>query len=55
MSRDMYWLRIDRYYSSTKKVEVAEGLQEGMAVPGLYGSKVLGIEGALENPAENPM
>ncbi|HAY3505094.1 TPA: TAT-variant-translocated molybdopterin oxidoreductase [Elizabethkingia anophelis] len=54
MSRDMYWLRIDRYYSSTKKVEVAEGLQEGMAVPGLYGSKVLGIEGALENPAENP-
>ena len=37
-----------------RKVEVAEGLQEGMAVPGLYGSKVLGIEGALENPAENP-
>jgi len=54
MSRDMYWLRIDRYYSSTQKVEVYEGLKEGMAVPELYGSGVLGIEGALENPADNP-
>ncbi|MFP3595801.1 TAT-variant-translocated molybdopterin oxidoreductase [Chryseobacterium sp. SIMBA_029] len=54
MSRDMYWLRIDRYYSSRQKVEVYEGLKEGMAVPELYGSKVLGIEGALENPADNP-
>ena len=54
MSRDMYWLRIDRYYSTEQKVEVYEGLKEGMAVPELYGSSVLGIEGALENAADNP-
>ncbi|QQV02340.1 MULTISPECIES: TAT-variant-translocated molybdopterin oxidoreductase [Chryseobacterium] len=54
MSRDMYWLRIDRYYSSKQKVGVYDGLKKGMAVPELYGSDVLGIEGALENPAENP-
>ncbi|KFE98518.1 quinol:cytochrome C oxidoreductase [Chryseobacterium formosense] len=54
MSRDMYWLRIDRYYSSTQKVTTYDGLKEGMAVPELYGSGVLGIEGALENPADNP-
>ena len=56
MSRDMYWLRIDRYYSSKQKVEVYEGLKEGMAVPELYGTKIPGMasEGALENPAENP-
>lgn len=54
MSRDMYWLRIDRYYSSTQKVTTYDGLKEGMAVPELYGSSVLGIEGALENPADNP-
>ncbi|MGH1518728.1 TAT-variant-translocated molybdopterin oxidoreductase [Chryseobacterium sp. JK1] len=53
MSRDMYWLRIDRYYSSTQKVEVYEGLKEGMAVPELYGT-AFGGEGALNNPAENP-
>ncbi|WP_265426857.1 TAT-variant-translocated molybdopterin oxidoreductase [Chryseobacterium sp. YIM B08800] len=54
MSRDMFWLRIDRYYSSEKKLTVYDGLKEGMAVPELYGSSILGIEGALENPAENP-
>ncbi|MDP9957431.1 molybdopterin-containing oxidoreductase family iron-sulfur binding subunit [Epilithonimonas hungarica] len=54
MSRDMYWLRIDRYYSTEQKVEVYEGLKEGMAVPELYGSSLLGIEGALENAADNP-
>ena len=54
MSRDMYWLRIDRYYSTEQKVEVYEGLKEGMAVPELYGSELLGIKGALENAAENP-
>ncbi|MCD0476855.1 TAT-variant-translocated molybdopterin oxidoreductase [Chryseobacterium sp. LC2016-29] len=54
MSRDMFWLRIDRYYSSEQKVTVYDGLKQGMAVPELYGSSVLGIEGALENPAENP-
>ena len=54
MSRDMFWLRIDRYYSSEQKVTVYDGLKQGMAVPELYGSNLLGIEGALENPAENP-
>ncbi len=54
MSRDMYWLRIDRYYSTEQKVEVYEGLKERMAVPELYGSELLGIKGALENAAENP-
>jgi molybdopterin-containing oxidoreductase family iron-sulfur binding subunit len=33
---------------------VYEGLKEGMAVPELYGSELLGIKGALENAAENP-
>jgi molybdopterin-containing oxidoreductase family iron-sulfur binding subunit len=30
MSRDMYWLRIDRYYSSKEKIEVKEGLIRGL-------------------------
>ncbi|MCX8522507.1 TAT-variant-translocated molybdopterin oxidoreductase [Chryseobacterium formosus] len=54
MSRDMFWLRIDRYYSSKQDLTVYDGLAQGKAVPELYGSSVLGIEGALENPAENP-
>ncbi|MFY1045449.1 TAT-variant-translocated molybdopterin oxidoreductase [Chryseobacterium sp. GP-SGM7] len=54
MSRDMFWLRIDRYYSSKQDLTVYDGLAQGKAVPELYGSGVLGIEGALENPAENP-
>lgn len=56
MSRDMYWLRIDRYYSTQEKVEVYEGLKEGMAVPELYGNRVplLTSEGALDHPATNP-
>lgn len=54
MSRDMYWLRIDRYYSSRQKVEVYEGLKEGMAVPELYGTAFGGDGGALNHPADNP-
>ncbi|WP_294280808.1 TAT-variant-translocated molybdopterin oxidoreductase [uncultured Chryseobacterium sp.] len=54
MSRDMYWLRIDRYYSAKQKVEVYEGLKEGMAVPELYGTAFNGEGGALNHPAENP-
>ena len=54
MSRDMYWLRIDRYYSSTEKLTVLDGLNAGKAVPELYGSPILGIEGSLENASENP-
>ncbi|SIS94467.1 prokaryotic molybdopterin-containing oxidoreductase family, iron-sulfur binding subunit [Chryseobacterium ureilyticum] len=54
MSRDMYWLRIDRYYSSRQKVEVYEGLKEGMAVPELYGTAFNKDGGALNHPADNP-
>ncbi|MDE5432665.1 TAT-variant-translocated molybdopterin oxidoreductase [Elizabethkingia meningoseptica] len=36
MSRDMYWLRIDRYYSSKEKIETKEGLEKGLNVPQLY-------------------
>ncbi|AJW63899.1 Tetrathionate reductase subunit B precursor [Elizabethkingia miricola] len=36
MSRDMYWLRIDRYYSSKEKIETKEGLDKGLNVPQLY-------------------
>ncbi len=54
MSRDMYWLRIDRYYSAKQKVEVYEGLKEGLAVPELYGTAFNKEGGALNHPAENP-
>ncbi|WP_336690258.1 MULTISPECIES: TAT-variant-translocated molybdopterin oxidoreductase [unclassified Chryseobacterium] len=54
MSRDMYWLRIDRYYSARQKVEVYEGLKEGMAVPELYGTAFNKEGGALNHPADNP-
>lgn len=36
MSRDMYWLRIDRYYSAKEKIEVKEGIDRGLDVPNLY-------------------
>ena len=36
MSRDMYWLRIDRYYSAKEKIEVKEGVERGLNVPNLY-------------------
>ena len=36
MSRDMAWLRIDRYYSAKEKIEVKEGLDKGLNVPNLY-------------------
>jgi len=36
MSRDMFWLRIDRYYSSKEKIEVKEGLDRNLDVPNLY-------------------
>ncbi|MCY0969141.1 TAT-variant-translocated molybdopterin oxidoreductase [Chryseobacterium wangxinyae] len=36
MSRDMYWLRIDRYYSAKEKIETKEGVERGLNVPQLY-------------------
>ena len=46
MSRDMYWLRIDRYYSAKEKIEVKEGLDRGLDVPNLYD--------ILIEPSESP-
>ncbi len=46
MSRDMYWLRIDRYYSSKEKIEVKKGIDEKLNVPELYD--------ILIEPSESP-
>ncbi len=54
MSRDMYWLRIDRYYSTEEKIEVAEGVKKGMTVTDLYGSHFDKESGKLNHPAKNP-
>lgn len=54
MSRDMYWLRIDRYYSAKEKLEVKEALQKGMNVPDMYGHAFSEDSGVLNHPAENP-
>ncbi len=54
MSRDMYWLRIDRYYSTTEKIEPAEATARGMNVPDMYGNKLTGTKGPLSAAAENP-
>lgn len=54
MSRDMYWLRIDRYYSAVEKLEVKEALQKGMDVPEMYGHAFDKDAGVLNHPADNP-
>jgi len=36
MSRDMFWLRIDRYYSSKENIEIKEGIDRNLNVPSLY-------------------
>lgn len=46
MSRDMYWLRIDRYYSAEQKIEVQEGIERKLNVPELYD--------ILSKPNESP-
>lgn len=52
-SRDMHWLRIDRYYSSTVSFEKDEEKKDGFS--GLFGDNgSLGGFGELEIPAENP-
>ena len=52
-SRDMHWLRIDRYYSSTDSFEDDEAKKDGFS--GLFGDNgSLGGFGELEIPAENP-
>ncbi|AZQ42916.1 TAT-variant-translocated molybdopterin oxidoreductase [Nonlabens ponticola] len=52
-SRDMHWLRIDRYYSSTDSFEDDESKKDGFT--GLFGDNgSLGGFGELEIPADNP-
>lgn len=65
MSRDMYWLRIDRYYSTDvpkqydkngdSRLSQEENVEAGLNVPDMYGSVYKGKEsGILNHPAENP-
>jgi len=52
-SRDMHWLRIDRYYSSEETFEKDVEKKEGF--DGLFGDKgSLGGFGQMENPSDNP-
>ena len=52
-SRDMHWLRIDRYYSSEDTF--AEDNKKKKEFDGLFGDKgSLGGFGEMENPADNP-
>ena len=52
-SRDMHWLRIDRYYSSEDSFEADDAKKEGFE--GLFGDNgSLGGFGELEHPADNP-
>jgi len=52
-SRDMHWLRIDRYYSSEETFEADVNKKEGF--DGLSGDNgSLGGFGELENPSDNP-
>ena len=54
MSRDMYWLRIDRYYSAIRKLEPQEAVAEGLNVPDMYGNAFNKESGIFNHPAENP-
>ncbi|GAA4241617.1 MULTISPECIES: TAT-variant-translocated molybdopterin oxidoreductase [Winogradskyella] len=52
-SRDMHWLRIDRYYSHQDTFESDDAKKDGFS--GLFGDNgSLGGFGEMENPAENP-
>ncbi len=52
-SRDMHWLRIDRYYSSEDTFAGDNEKKENFE--GLFGDKgSLGGFGSMENPADNP-
>lgn len=54
MSRDMYWLRIDRYYSAKRKLTPEQAVSEGLDVPGMYGNAFNKESGILNHPADNP-
>lgn len=52
-SRDMHWLRIDRYYSSEETF--AQDVKKKEGFDGLFGDKgSLGGFGQMENPSDNP-
>nr|WP_299383272.1 TAT-variant-translocated molybdopterin oxidoreductase [Allomuricauda sp.] len=52
-SRDMHWLRIDRYYSSEETFEQDNEKKDGLE--GLFGDKgALGGFGQMEDPSANP-
>lgn len=52
-SRDMHWLRIDRYYSSEETFEKDNEKKEGLE--GLWGDNgALGGFGEMEDPSANP-
>ena len=53
LSRDMHWLRIDRYYSSEESFEQDNEKKDGM--DGLFGDNgSLGGFGQMEDPSANP-
>ena len=64
MSRDMFWLRIDRYYSTTipanvdlnhdGKLSQQEAITADLNVPGMYGHFLDKKSGILNHPANNP-
>ena len=64
MSRDMYWLRIDRYYSTDipanvdtnkdGKLSQDEAVAAGYDVRDMYGTVMNPDQGVLNNAAENP-
>jgi len=54
MSRDMYWLRIDRYYTAKEKLEVEDVVKRGLSVPDMYGTPFDKESGILNQPAESP-
>ena len=64
MSRDMYWLRIDRYYSTAipadidtnkdGKLSQAEAVAGGLNVPDMYGNAFNNESGILNRPEQNP-
>ena len=52
-SRDMHWLRIDRYYSHQDTFEADDAKKDGFS--GLFGDNgSLGGFGEMEHPADNP-
>ena len=64
MSRDMFWLRIDRYYSTSipanidknhdSKLSQEEAIAADLNVPGMYGHFLDKESGILNHPANNP-